>query len=65
MISIVEEFSASTPDNDGIQRSVSDVMEALDQGNIVEMTEEFDKSFAVWQTYMKMVEILLNFIRAN
>ena len=61
MIGIVEEFSASTPDNDGIQRSGSDVMEALDQGNIVEMTLEFDKNFAdcpnfvFWRTYTKMV----------
>ena len=55
----------------GPQRSVGDVMEALDEENIITMMEEFDKEFSdfpnfvLWRTYMKMVEILLDFIRAN
>ena len=71
---MIEEFDTKkTTDNDidGIQRSVGDVMEALDEENIITMMEEFDKEFSdfpnfvLWRTYMKMVEILLDFIRAN
>ena len=46
-------------------------MEVLDEENIIKMTEEFDKEFAdipnfvLWRTYMKMVETMLEFIRAN
>ena len=46
-------------------------MEALDEESIITMMEEFDKQFSdfpnfvLWRTYMKMVEILLDFIRAN
>ena len=49
----------------------SEVMEVLDEENIIKMTEEFDKEFAgipnfvLWRTYMKMVETMLEFIRAN
>ena len=49
----------------------SEVMEVLDEENIIKMTEEFDKEFAgipnfvLWRTYMKMVETMFEFIRAN
>ena len=74
VVGIIEEFDAkkiTENDIDGIHRSVGDVMEALDEENIITMMEEFDKefldfpNFVLWRTYMKIVEILLDFIRAN
>ena len=71
VVGVIEEFSTRTQDNDDVQRLVSEVMEVLDEENIIKMTEEFDKEFAdipnfvLWRTYMKMVETMLEFIRAN
>ena len=50
---------------------VSNLVETLKDSNIVALMEEYDctlkntPNFVLWRTYMRMVETLLNFIRAN
>ena len=74
VVGIIEEFDAKKTtgnDIDGIQRSEGDLMEALDEENNITMMEKVDNEFSdfpnfvFWQAYMKMLEILLDFIRAN
>ena len=71
VVSIIENFSTSKPgNNDDIQTSVNCVIEALEE-NILQSIEEFAgkfsniPNFVLWRTYMRMVETLFDFIRAN
>ena len=66
---IVREFSEGNIDSK--VEKVSALVELLDETAILELMTEYDKNqqdtpnFVLWRTYMKMVETLLNFIRAN
>ena len=66
---IVQEFSKG--DTDCKVEKVSSLVELLNDTAMLELLNEYDKShhdtpnFVLWRTYMKMVETLLNFIRAN
>ena len=66
---IVQEFSKG--DIDSKVEKVSSLVELLNDTAILELMKEYDNNqqdtpnFVLWRTYMKMVETLLNFIRAN
>jgi hypothetical protein len=72
VIGIVEAFDSDKLGMDHeVKMNVTEVMEALEDKNILSRMDEFDKmfednpNFALWRKYMKMVETLLDFIRAN
>ena len=66
---IVQEFSNS--DIDSKVEKVSSLVKLLNGTAILELMNEYNNNqqdtpkFVLWQTYMKMVERLLNFIQAN
>ena len=63
---IVQEFSNS--DIDSKVEKVGSLVELLNDTAVLELMNEYDNNqqdtpnFALWRTYMKMVETLLNFI---
>ena len=66
---IVQEFSNS--DIDSKVEKISSLVELLNDTAVLELMNEYDnnqqntQNFVLWRTYIKMVETLLNFIRAN
>ena len=67
---IVKEFSHRDSD-DGAVKAVNCLVTTLKTHDVLGMMDEFDNTlqhlpnFVLWRSYMKMVETLLDFIRAN
>lgn len=67
---VSEAFEAKA-DRQDIYKTVTNLTETITELRVTELLDDYDKemshinNFAYWQTYLRMVEILLSFIRAQ